>query len=409
MKQLLISKKIILTIVVISLVLINYDIIVMNLESNLFGVVFSIGLFVFGGRRTNLNINYPLFGIILILEFISYRLQTKSIHFLAMALFFCLIYYNITQKFSFIAFIMLLLFSPLFNISFEYLTTEIKQQLCSNVYIVLKNFIPIRKIEGVNFYIDNAKVSIDTACMGLSMFKTGLLCGALLLTLEEKKHQKYFNIFQIFLFCLIVITLNIISNYFRIITLILFSCTQENTLHHSIGILCFIFYQIIPMLFIVKLFIPKREETLTPKKLNPLRFIPFGTIIILATSLEIKKTQEFNLLKDINSKYQINKGFWVNNEVFKILTSEKLTYIKTPGHNPLICWTGSGYKIIKSSKIKSQNEDIWLVKMEKDNVQYNSYWWYECDSKKYTSLSEVLFIKLFYNKPVRLINETSKS
>jgi hypothetical protein len=33
------------------------------------------------------------------------------------------------------------------------------------------------RIEGVNFYINNAKITIDTACMGLSMFKTGLLTG----------------------------------------------------------------------------------------------------------------------------------------------------------------------------------------------------------------------------------------
>ncbi|WP_431244332.1 hypothetical protein ACQ9BO_08390 [Flavobacterium sp. P21] len=94
--------------------------------------------------------------------------------------------------------------------------------------------------------------------------------------------------------------------------------------------------------------------------------------------------------------------------MFKISTSNKLIYIKTPAHNPLICWTGAGYKIIEKKEISDANEKIWLVKMEKNNVKYNSYWWYECDSRKYTSLPEVLLIKLFSNKPVRLINETVK-
>jgi hypothetical protein len=47
--------------------------------------------------------------------------------------------------------------------------------------------------------MNNAKITIDTACMGLSMFKTGLLIGAILLTLG-KKNKKYFGIIPIVIF-----------------------------------------------------------------------------------------------------------------------------------------------------------------------------------------------------------------
>jgi exosortase N len=300
------------------------------------------------------------------------------------------------------------LFSSLFNTFFDYLTVEIKQTLCQGVYLTLKNFLPITKIEGVNFYINNAKVTIDTACMGLSMFKTGLLTGAFLLTLEEQKQQKFFSVKQIFLFCCLIIGLNVISNYFRIITLILFDCTQENALHHTIGLLCFVFYQIIPMLFFIRFFKPKNQET-TRANSTPFIFIPIltGSLIVLVTSLEIKKELQHNLLENLNPAYNINKGTWVNAEVFKIVTPEKLVYIKTPSHNPLVCWTGTGYKIIESKIIYSDHEKIWQVRMEKNNIEYFSYWWYECDNIKYTSLVEVLLIKLFYNKSARLVNETS--
>ena len=240
------------------------------------------------------------------------------------------------------------------------------------------------------------------------MFKTGLLSGALVLTLEERKHQKYFNSIQILLFCFVLIVLNTISNYFRIITLVLFNCTEENVLHHSIGILCFVFYQIIPMLFLIRFFRPKKEEIHVTRNLYPVLFTLAGTLIVIGTSFEIKKEQHYNLLENLNPEYQNKKGVWVNKEVFKIVTPEKLIYIKTSNHNPLVCWTGTGYIIMESKEIKKGNERISRVKMEKNNIQYYSYWWYECDSKKYTSLTEVLLIKLFENKPVRLINETSK-
>ncbi|MBF4494331.1 exosortase N [Flavobacterium sp. MR2016-29] len=401
-------KKTIVIAITIILLLLNYSILVNGFDSNFFGIICSIVLFVIGSRRTNLNLNYPLLGMIFILEFISFRLHTKSLHFLALAVFACLIYYNFTGKFSFIAFLSIILFSSLFNTFFNYLTTEIKQALCHTVFLTLTNFISIDKIEGVNFYINNAKITVDTACMGLSMFKTGLLSGAFLLTLEERKQQAYFSIQQIVLFCIMVIALNIVSNFFRIITLILFDCTEENLLHHSIGMLCFLFYQIAPMLFLIRFFKPKKTKIICTKRFDTLIAALIAVGIILVTSLKIKTDQNYDLLENLNTKYNIQKGSWVNEEVFKISTPEKLIYIKTPIHKPLICWTGDGYTITESKEIKRDNEKIWQVKMEKDNIQYFSYWWYECDNKKYTSLIDVLLIKLFYNKSVRLINETSK-
>ncbi|MDQ6472386.1 exosortase N [Flavobacterium sp. LHD-80] len=408
MNLLLKYKKTSLLLIACCLLLLNYSIISAGLTTNLFGILASIGLFFIGSRKTTFNISYPLFALIFMLEFISYRLHTKSLHLLALALFICLLYYSFTQKFSFIALICILLFSSVFSTFFDYMTTEIKQVLCYYVYIVLKNFISIDKIEGVNFYIDNAKITVDTACMGLSMFKTGLLAGAVILTLEEKKQSKYFNIVQIIIFCGIVIILNIISNYFRIITLILFQCTQENTLHHTIGVLCFVFYQIVPMLILIRFFKPKTEETQIKKQQNTIFTIVLATAILFATSFEIKKILPNNLLENLSPEYSVQNGTWVNSEVFKISIPNKLIYIKTPAHNPLVCWTGNGYKIIEKKETYKGNEKIWKVKMEKNNIQYYSYWWYECDSNKYTSLPEVLLIKLFTNKSVRLINETTK-
>ncbi len=407
MKFLSQNKKAIAIFAILCLLSANYNVVAFGLNRDLFGILFSVVLFIIGGRKTNFKINYLLIGLIFLLEFISYRLHTKSLHFLSLMLFVCLIYYFFTKKFSYISFICILLFSSIFNKFFEHLTTEIKQTLCYIVYLALRNFMSIDKIEGVNFFIKGAKITIDTACMGLSMFKTGFLIGAILLTLEEKKEKKYYGVFQIIGFCLIIVFLNIISNYFRIITLILLNCTQENMLHHTIGLLCFILYQVLPMLFLIRYFKPKIGELITSDfKMKVLPNIITLTII-LATSLEMKNEQNYDLLTNLNKNYNKSKGIWVNKEVYKIETNDKLVYIKTPSHKPLICWTGNGYKIIESKEILVNNEKIWFNKMEKNNILYNSYWWYECGDKKYTSFVEVMFMKLVYNKPIRLINEVS--
>ena len=400
------NKKLLLILALILILALNYNIVTFGVDSDFFGILFSVALFFVGGRKTNFKVNYLLIGLIVIFEFVSFRLHTKSLHFLSLLLLICLAFYYLTKRFSFIALICILLFSTIFNKFFEHLTSEVKQALCESVYVVLKNFIAIDKIEGVNFYINGSKISIDTACMGLSMFKTGLLIGALLLTLEERKQKRYFSVFQIVAFCVLIVFLNIISNYFRIITLILLNCTEENMLHHAIGLICFLVYQVLPMLFLIRYFKPKKKEIVTETSDS---FLPIliSSVIILATSFEIKKEVSYDLLSGLDKKYNIEKGEWVNDEVFKIQSQNKLIYIKTPVHKPLICWTGNGYKITESKEIFVENEKIWFNKMELNNTQYISLWWYECGDKKYTSFVEVMFLKLIYGKPIRLINETS--
>lgn len=402
------NNKILAILAILILLAINAKSFLLILNSDLLGILISLCLFIIGGRKTNFKINYFLFAFILFLEFVSYRLNTKSVHFLAVILFLCLIFHYFTKRFSFIAFICIILFSTLFSTFFTHLTSEIKQGLCQVVFITLKNFMPIEKAEGVNFYINNAKITIDTACVGLSMFKTGLLSGAVLMTFEERKQQRYYGNFQILLFCFLIIILNIVSNYFRIVTLIIFNCTEENSLHHTIGLLCFVFYQILPILFLIRYLKPKFSQEITSEsEIKPksiILLLSFG--VILVTSIKIINQENADFIQNLNSTYDTTKGEWLTDEVFKIKTKTKLTYIKTPSHNPLICWTGDGYKIVESKKIIQNKDEIWFNKIEKGNQKLNSYWWYECDKKRYTSLVEVLLLKLIYNRPIFLINET---
>lgn len=397
-------------IVILSIVLLliwNHAVISFGFEADFFGMFFSLVLFFTGGRKTTAKVNYLLIVLILIFEFVSYRLHTKSLHFLSLMLLICLVYYEFTNKFSFIALICLLLFSSLFNTFFEHLTAEIKQVLFENVYWMLKKFLDIEKTEGVTFFINGAKITIDTACMGLSMFKTGLLIGAVLLTFEEQKQKLFYSIGQIVLICIAIVFLNIISNYFRIITLILLNCTEENTLHHSIGLLCFMVYQVLPMLVLIRYIKPKNRGVDVVENKSNIVVLGIAVIIIAVVSFEIKKEANLEILENLNPKYDVNTGQWIHKEVFKIETDKTLIYIKSPSHKPLICWTGTGYKIIASRQIEVEHEKIWYNKMVKDNVKYQSLWWYECDGKKYTSFMEVMLMRLIYGKSVRLINETS--
>ncbi|OXA74668.1 exosortase N [Flavobacterium branchiophilum] len=394
-------------ILLFTLVCINYYTIKKCFNTDFYGILLSMTLFVWGSQKTSFKIAYLLLPCLAILEFIAFKLHTKALHLLALMLLLCLVYYYITSQFSFVALINLLLFSTIFNAFFENFTVEIKQFLCKIVYESLKHFLNIQRIEGVNFFINQTKVSVDTACMGLSMFKMGFLAASFLLIIQEKKLQKQFDCSSIITFCLLAFILNIISNYFRIIVLLLLNCTTNNPLHHALGLLCFVIYQLLPMLYLIRFFVPKKQHPV----LQPMRF-PIITIVIVLvvffiTSLAVQIETKANILTNLDTQYPISKGIWINNEVFKIATPNKLIYIKTPIHKPLICWTGDGYKIIKSEEKQVGQQKIWCNIMEKNNKRYQSLWWYECGNQKTDSFLKVMTYKLFTNQPVRLINEVT--
>lgn len=392
---------------VVLLATINFDNIKLGFKSNGIGFGFAMLLFTIGSRPTQKNLSKYLIGLIVILEIICFRLHTQSVHFLALSIYICLIFYCFTGRFSLISFISILIFSSIFSKLFEYHTIEIKQSLCNMVYKTLQNTMNFDKIEGVNFYIHNKKITVDTACMGLSMFKTGLLLAALLMTIAEKQVNKYYSVLQILVFCVFAILFNIISNYFRIILLLITDETKENFCHHAIGILCFIIYQILPMFFVLKIVKPSQiaHKDLPKKAENYIWTLP--TLLLIVVSFQLKTKINSNILCGLEQKYTLQKGIWVNPDVFQIQTSNKITYIKTISHKPLVCWTGNGYKITKSEKITKNNEFIWHNVMQKDSVTFDSYWWYESDQKKYTTYLEVMLIRLLSNKPMRLINEVT--
>ncbi|GEM55941.1 hypothetical protein FB1_21620 [Flavobacterium branchiophilum NBRC 15030 = ATCC 35035] len=139
----------------------------------------------------------------------------------------------------------------------------------------------------------------------------------------------------------------------------------------------------------------------------PIITIVIVLVVFFITSLAVQIETKANILTNLDTQYPISKGIWINNEVFKIATPNKLIYIKTPIHKPLICWTGDGYKIIKSEEKQVGQQKIWCNIMEKNNKRYQSLWWYECGNQKTDSFLKVMTYKLFTNQPVRLINEVT--
>ncbi len=402
------NKKVIIFswIAAIILIFCNSKIIENGFSNDLMGIVLSLILFVFGSKASNHKTVNGLLFFLIFLAFITWQLKTVSLHFLGILVLLTLLFFVTTARFSTIGFFCILMFSSIFNKVFDTSTTEIKQFLCKIAYHSIKNFVKVDKIEGVCFYINNKQIFIDSACMGLSMLKIGFLFCAFLLVLNQKKHQKNYSFFQITALFFTSFLVNLLGNYFRIIILVLMGCTTKNTLHELVGLCCFLIYQVLPLLLISKHIKPKKQPILFEAK-NHWSKIVLAFALLFAITFWLKQPTQNNFADEILLKYNLRNGKWIKTDVYRVFTKTEIIYVKKPIHNPLICWTGSGYKILSSKKMLSKNGLVWCICLEKNGKKHLSYWWFECDGKTETSFIFVMLKSIFYQKPVWLINRTN--
>lgn len=383
----------------------NYRSLQIGLGHNVTVLLGAAVIFVYASRSAGQKVFYGIAFTILLLLLCSWQLYTRSTTALALVLAGVLLFYLHTGRFSAGAFWLLIFCTSVSDKILMQFSVEIKQALCSWAYLSLKDVLQIEKQEGVYLWISGKQISVDTACMGLSMLRSGFLCAVALLSLEERRSSRRFSYMQYLIVFLITLFCIVLSNYFRILVLLLTGNTEDNLLHQLMGLACFALYLLLPLFLLFRFMKPRRFfREVQPRSSYMPAFI-FGILMIftLVLSLRMEKGPEYSRLID---GLPVKGGIWVNPEVYKIQQQGKLTYIKTASHSPMLCWTGSGYRVIRDYITTYEHKPAHCTLLEKDGQVLYSYWWYENGSERALAFPEVLLTQLFTGNPARLINVT---
>jgi len=389
------------------LLLLNYRTLQIGLGSNLPVLSGAVLLFVYASRPVAPKLYYAVAVLVLLLFLCSWQLYTRSTLLLALLLTGTLLFYLHTGRFSPAAFLLLIFCTSVSDKIIMQFSVEIKQQLCTWAYLSLEDVLHIERQEGVYLWISGRQVSVDTACMGLSMLRTGFLSAVALLSLEEKRsgrrfsYMQYLLVFAFALFCIVL------SNYFRILILLLTGNTEDNLLHQFAGLCCFALYILLPLFLLFRFLKPRKEYRELQVKSSYIPAFIFSILIIVAgvLALRMEKGPRYTRILD---GLPVQGGEWINPEVYKIQQEGKLTYIKTASHSPMLCWTGSGYRVLRDYITQYGHKPTHCTLLEKDGQVLYSYWWYENGSQRALSFPEVLLTQLFTGNPARLINITQE-
>lgn len=374
--------------------------------------------FVLAVRQGN-RFNYVFFLLFIAFGIGAWSLHVRMFYFFALAFYLFWVIELLWGAVNLLSVFLLGWMSPFFFQVSVILGFPIRLQLSEIAGSLLQQIGVNVIIEGNMMLLNGNSFTVDEACMGLHMLAMTLLMGVFILAHASKVFGKSLGVKLMLGFFVLAFLLNVISNLFRIMLLVLFKVAPANPLHDVIGILCMIFYILIPLYYVGQWATKKYGFTPMPKS-NNLRLSWLGktsvvciALTLLAAGVRIhqQRTQSGFAHATVHAPgYVITE---IDDGVTKLVNEEALIYIKpipeffSGEHTPLLCWKGSGYSFSKIQKEHVLGHEIYMGQLVKDDQVLYTAWWYDNASVQTIDQFDWRLRMLRGEKNFALVNITS--
>lgn len=366
-------------------------------------------------EKTYLNLRYFHIVFSCLLLAFSFRLNILCGYYLCFIFQVYLLFGIAGRRLSLNKVMVLLLASPLFDWCFNIVGFEIRMSISSALNELMQSLGFPSQLNGTELCTRGNCFTIEAACAGLNLFQFGLLYSILLPELQANSLKKKSSFGNLMFSLSIGLFLIICSNFFRILLLILFNIPPENIMHEIVGLVCFIVYVILPLIWINKHFSHLLKEQPESKEAEENKYIIsfylLTCILMLAfvmTSINSKKT--LNPVQEVMPNGFANAAK-IKNETYAIHNNKEVIYIKplrtfyTSEHHPELCWRGSGYQL-DEVKACEKGYNCYTGKLSKGNEILYTAWWYTNNKKTTFSQLEWRLDMVTGEPPYWLINIT---
>lgn len=266
---------------------------------------------------------------------------------------------------------------------------------------------------------DGFTFSVDSACIGLNMFCTGLCLTALMIGFTEQKTKKHLGFFPVCALMLSAVVLLVLTNFLRIVTLVLFRSLPDTASHECTGIFSLLAYTALPMYALIQWSVKKwgRHILITPATEN--RYIPkkvllLGVFCIAIVAVHIKVNYDrTHLIKDLKVAQLELPGYqktMAKMGVAEFRNGESIIYIKPAvrafegDHSPALCWRASGFDLVDFNEKQIVGFTVFAGTLKKNNTIQYTAWWYDNGTQKTIDQWKWRFGK---GEPYRIINITA--
>ena len=374
--------------------------------------------FVIKKQNNTKSLRYGIAALVLLILYPFLKLST--IYFFAFICTIFFVYEYLYGKLSSIPLFLVIIVSPVAIFVSELVGFEIRLWLTKIAASILQKFDNSYSYSGNIILIGKNEFHVDAECMGLKMVLLSMFIVLIFITYQQQKKRKQYNMVFISLSLLTAYILVIVSNLVRIILISLFKSPPETFSHEFIGLICYLIYVVMPLWFIIKILPAKNKmySSETESKTNYLVFSSFVIILLfLFTLFRFTNIGSMENIKQENiSLDYFDDGFTCSTEeqgVLKLVNKDYLIYIKpatsfySADHSAIICWKGSGYKVIKEQIIETKNKKVYYSELKKDNEILYSTWWYDSGNDKTISQYKWRYNTLVKGNDYHLVNVVS--
>jgi exosortase N len=346
-------------------------------------ILFPFSLQVSGERRSNYF--YLLLMVLLATIGLSYGIRIA--YFFTLALFVIWLIEHFYGRCSTLVLFLLFFMSPFFTQVTTILGFPLRLQLSQLAGLALSFTNFDVQVQGNNIIVDGAGFSVNDACMGLNMLSMSMLISTFMLARGLRSASRNLAFRYLVMFFFLVFSLNVVANLFRIIILVVFRIPAGQYLHEGVGILCFIFYIVVPVYFIsawliTRLGVEKSSSAplvgLTAPRKAMLTLVALA--VLSAGALIGMRKDTFGGYATVS--YPGGKVETLKDGITKVSTEQLLIYVKpipeffSGEHTPLLCWKGSGYTLSSIKEDVIEGRKIYIGNLTRGKDVLTTAWWY---------------------------------
>lgn len=279
--------------------------------------------------------------------------------------------------------------SPFFTYFSSLVSFPIRLQLSRAVSYLL-NFSGIEsRVDGNIIHLGDQSFLVDQACSGMYLLGYGMLFGTLILSMRIR--VKTIKWKRLVLHYSLLFVLIIWGNLVRIYFLVVFNVESGHWMHNGVGLIIYVLQILLPFYLIhrigMKQTVKESDRAISPPRFPRYKYAFLSILLVLLFVKIDRKKNEESIQQPVISLAGFQSEV-VKNNVTKLSNDQALIYLKSPvaaysaDHNPMICWSGSGYEFQKVEKIVVDQFEVNASELKKGTITLHTAWWFESRKSK---------------------------
>jgi exosortase N len=258
--------------------------------------------------------------------------------------------------------------------------------------------------------------------MGLHLLMTTMVLGIFIMAMREHQTQRRASAGAMVGGFALLLVLAVVANFVRILALILFRILPTDPMHHVLGLLSLGVYALLPF-YVAWRWWTARYAASSPTiaqlghPVGPTQW-PYLTLglVLLALAAVGWQFRQPAPIAPVDLSTVETQGYQTrvtDMGVYQLSKTDALVYIKPPvrafqgGHDPRICWQGSGYTFTHIHTRTVAGHTIYQATLELADDRLHTAWWYDNGTLKTINEWQWRRATLLGDAPFRLVNVTT--